>query len=164
MHAYTKLLKVISLTECSTIPYHMKELTTAFNRLCNSTTSPEPNPVEWNSIPLTYIGGINTRTAATQTFQIPSIIPQTAKEILVYVYIVCHYSDAVFVQMKVYTEQSHTRRFEKYLPLQTWHQDAHTMTADNMWFPLTPNRRVYLCLSATVPGSGWGYIFIIGYR
>ena len=165
MHAYTEVPKPSSLTECYTIQFHMKELKTAFNSLCNSTAaSPELNPVEWNSIPLTRIGDINMRTTATQTFQIPSTIPQTAKEILVYVYIIGGRSASIFVQMKVYTEMSHTRRFEKYLPLRTWSQEAHTMTADNMWFPLTPNRRVYLSLSGTTSGNVWGHINVIGYR
>ena len=97
----------------------MREFTTAFNRLCNSTT-PEPNPVEWNSIPLTRIGDINTKTTATQTFQVPSIIPQTAKEILVHAYIVGGSSSPALFHVKVFTEQSPTRRFEKYLYLQTW--------------------------------------------
>ena len=142
----------------------MRELTTAFNRLCNSTTGPESNPVEWNSIPLTRIGDINTKTTATQTFQIPSIIPQTAKEILVHAYIVGGNSSPALFHVKVFTEQSPTRRFEKYLYLQTWNQSAHTMTADNMWFPLTPNRRVYLSLSTTTVGFVWGHIYVIGYR
>ena len=150
--------------ECSTIRFHMRELTIAFNRLCNSTTDPEPNPMEWNSIPLTRIGDINTRTTATQTFQIPSTIPQTAKEVLVYAYIIAGASQSAFIHVKIFTEQSHTRRFEKYLSLQTWNQNAHTMTADNMWFPLTPNRRVYLSLSTIIPGNAAGHIYIIGYR
>ena len=79
-------------------------------------------------------------------------------------YIVGGTSQNALIHMKIFTEQSHTRRFEKYLSVQTWNQNAHTMTADNMWFPLTRNRRVYLSLSTTTVGSLWGHIYVIGYR
>ena len=150
--------------QCSTIQFHVRELHTAFNRLCNSTTDPIPNPEEWESIQLTHIGSINTRTTVMQTFVIPSSsVPQTAREALVYAYIVAGNTDNRSTHVKIFTEKSHSRRFEKYLSLQTWPQNAHTMTVDNMWFPLTTNRRIYVAVTAALGEGTWGNIYITGY-
>ena len=128
-----------------------------------TTTSP-PNPAEWNSIPLEQIGTINLRNRNTQSFLIPSIVPDTAKEILIYVYLKAGYSPSGFTHVKVFTEKSHERRFEKYIPIRTWPQDAHTKTADNMWFPMTQNRRVYVKVLNALSGNVEGHLYVIGYR
>ena len=154
-----------SPTECSTIQFHMKELTTAFNSLCNSITSPKPNPVEWNSVPLTQIGTINLKTTVTQSFPIPSIIPDSAREVLVYVYIATGHNGNAFTHVKIFTEKSHERRFEKYLSIQSYPQSAFAMVEDNMWFPMTQNRRVYVKLTTALSGDNFKRgIFVIGYR
>ena len=144
----------------------MKELKTAFNSLCNSTAAnPEPNPVEWNSVPLTQIGTINLRTTVTQSFPIPSIIPDSAREVLVYVYIATGLNGNAFTHVKIFTEKSQDRRFEKYLSIQSYPQNGFAMVEDNMWFPMTQNRRVYVKLTTALSGDNFiRGIFVIGYR
>ena len=151
-------------TECCTIRFHMRKLNTAFDTLCNSTTDLIPNPEEWESISLAHIGSINTQTTAMQTFVIPSSVPQTAREVLVYAYLLAGSSENRFTHVKIFTEKSHNRRFEKYLSLQTWPQDAYTMTVDNMWFPLATNRRIYVAVTTALGINTSGNIYITGYR
>ena len=154
-------------TTCQNVNTHLTALTAAFNALCNVNTSPAQScncSVEWESISMTQIGTINVRSTNTQSFIIPNTVPSTAREVLVYVYVIKGYSQEYFSQMKIYTESSPTRRFEKYLPIKTYHQDAYSTTSENMFFPMPSNRRVYIRLTNTHPENVHGYVNIIGYR
>ena len=166
---------VDSENECSTMHYHLMQLRGALNRLCDITCTGIPTPavsppedscpVEWESLTLVRLGTINMLSTSTQSFTIPASVPTTAKEVLVYVYVSKGHSTSRFAQMKIYTEASSTRQFVKYLPIQTYPQNAISTVSENMWFPLTTNRRIYISLSATLTGSNLvGYVNIIGYR
>ena len=137
-----------------------------FTVVCDSTAACSAgNPVEWNSVPLTQIGTINTRTTATQTFYIPSIISDSAREVLVYV----HYeagrnSQEISTNVKIFTESNSGQRFEKYIFFKTYPQEAYTATSENMWFPMM-NRRVYAKLTSVLPsGVNAANVYVIGFR
>ena len=66
--------------------------------------------------------------------------------------------------MEVHTEVNTTRKFVKYLSIRTWNQIAFSSVSENMWFPLTSNRRLYVKLSVALTGNLAGYVNIIGYR
>ena len=51
--------------------------------------------------------------------------------------------------MSVYTEDSTTRQFIKYLPIYTYPQSAISTISENMWFPNPSNMRVFVKLSST---------------
>ena len=120
---------------------------------------------EWTSIGLNgYIGQINFNTMSPQSFSIPSIVPHTAQEILVYINIVTSNSQAGYSQIRVYTESSPERRFEKFLAVYTSPQHGHSMVEDNMWFPLTENRKLFIDLNGPVGDIKIDNVFVIGYR
>ena len=120
--------------------------------------------VEWVSFDMIQLGTINMQCTSTQSFVIPSSVPSTAGEVLVYVYAYMGHSQDLLAQMKIYTESIPTRRFEKYITIKTYSQEAYTVASDNMFFPMPSNRRVYVMLSQTLPGNVHGYVNIIGYR
>ena len=151
---------------CPNIQSCLTTLTTAFNTFCNVNTTPAPCscPVEWESMTMTSLGTINMQSTSTQSFVIPTTVPSTAKEVLVYTYVNKGTSQEVFCNMKIYTESSPTRRFEKYLPIKTYNQNAYSTVSENMFFPMPSNRRIYVSLSRTHPGHVFGRVNIIGYR
>ena len=135
---------------------------------CSSTTPPTTwshyHPVNWTSVTKTSIGSSNLQHASTMTFTIPNIIPSSAREVLIFVGASSGYSNrGPYHDLKVFT-QIGTNRYEKYLTLYSYEQSAWNTNSDNMWFPMPPNRRVYL----TVPAAHGNYVnarlFAIGYR
>ena len=170
-------LNLDSENECSKMYYHLMQLRGALNRLydidtciptpaVSPTVSPpeDSSPVEWEPLTLVQLGTINMLSTSTQSFIIPASFPTTAKEVLVYVYVTKGRSSSGFAQMKIYTEASSTRQFVKYLPIKTYNQGAYSTVSENMWFPLTTNRRIYVSVSDTLTGNIVGYVNIIGYR
>ena len=157
----------VSTIQCSTIRYHISVINKLLDGLCGPEPTPEPesNLEEWESIPLTEIGVINLGTTADQVFYIPANVPNTANEVLVYVYVRTGHSRGGFTHVRIYTQKSEGRRFEKYLTNHAYPQDAHTYTADNMWFPLTTERRVHVTVTTAVEIRNTdAKIYVIGYR
>ena len=151
---------------CPNIQSCLTTLTTAFNTFCNNNTTPAPCscPVEWESITMTHLGSINMQSTSTQSFVIPTTVPSTACEVLVYVYVRMGNSGNYLSHMKIYTESSPTRRFEKYLPIQTYPQSAVSTVSENMFFPMPSNRRIYVRLGRSHASWLAGDINVIGYR
>ena len=147
---------------CPNIQSCLTTLTTAFNTFCNPV--PCSCPVDWESMTMTSLGTINMQSTTTQSFVIPTTVPSTAREVLVYTYVNKGRSQEYFSNMKIYTESSPTRRFEKYLAIKTYNQNAYSTVSENMFFPMPSNRRIYVRLSRTHPGHVSGHINIIGYR
>ena len=156
----------VSTVECATIRYHISVIDTLLDGLCGPVPTPEPkNPEEWESIPLTQIGTINLGSTADQPFAIPATVPNTASEVLVYVYVRMGNTHGGLTHVRIYTQKSEDRRFDKYLTNHAYPQDAHTYTADNMWFPLTTERRVHVVVSKAVHTTNTdARIYVIGYR
>lgn len=153
--------------ECATIQFHLTQLNATIQRLCGGGVAPNPPAyqVEWESITLEQIGTINMASTFEQSFIIPSSIPTTAKEVLIYVYAFMGTSSSRTSQMTIHTETSHTRKFKKYLPIRAYNQNAFSSVSENMWFPLTSNRRIYVSLSTALTGTNvFGYVNVIGYR
>ena len=176
----------IAYDACTNIRHYLTQINDQVDQLCTTgttlpttpttppptTCTPPPTPapvqecmcpVEWESISLTRLGTINMGSTSTQSYTIPSTVP-TAKEVLVYIYVYMGTSSSLFSTMEVHTEVNTTRKFVKYLPLRTWSQNAISSVSENMWFPLTSNRRLYVKLSVALTGSLYGFVNIIGYR
>ena len=134
----------------------------------NPPTMPTPqqyySPFNWTSVPLTSIGTSNIKHAQTLSFTIPSVIPSSAREVLVHAGVFSGTSNrGPYHDIKVFT-QIGTTRYEKYLLLYSWNQDAYNTNSDNMWFPMPPNRRVYLTVPAAHGDNAGARLFAIGYR
>lgn len=101
--------------------------------------------VEWTSVPRTLIGSTQLRHIGTQAYDIPSVIPSSAKEVLVLADMQTGYSSPndVIQYVKIYT-QKNSRNFEQYIILRSYHQSAWSTNSDNLWFPMTTGRKVYV--------------------
>ena len=158
--------------ECSDIMSKMEGLKAAIESMCgNSTpTSTSPpiqqyyHPVNWTSVTKKYIGSSNLQHASTMTFTIPNIIPSSAREVLIFVGANIGGSNRGPYQDVIIFTQIGTTRYEKYLTLYSWTQNAINTNSENMWFPMPPNRRVYLTVPARHDRNARVRFFAIGYR
>ncbi len=48
--------------------------------------------------------------------------------------------------------------------LYSWNQNAFNSNSENMWFPMPPNRRVYLTVPEAYGVKAMAFISVIGYR
>ena len=105
--AFLLLLLLVSLVAathdthvCPNVQTSLTTLADAFNTLCNKMTQLTPCscPVEWQSLPMIQIGAIDLRSTSTQSFFIPLAVPSTAREVLVYVYVIMGYSRIIFLR------------------------------------------------------------------
>ena len=154
------MMSVFNTAECSNVLSVIQDLVSGVGKICAS-----PSHIEWTSMKKTFVGKIDTTTAKVQTFKLPDTIPSKAREVLIYAYIksgwviVSGECDAKFFTMK-----NPRTRFEQYLRIVYHRQGAHTVTVDNMWFPLTKDRSLHVSLCHALTGVIEGYAFAIGYR
>lgn len=122
------------------------------------------NSGTWTSVEMTEIGRSHFRHRTTHAFSIPDVIPTTAREVLVYAYFEDGYSSPDQVtHFKVYTEEV-TTKYIKYISIHSYSGYSWAYNSDNMWFPLTSNRRVYIEVPKVTTENVGGYIYVTGYR
>ena len=118
----------------------------------------------WISVPRTRIANFNLDVVGTRSFSLPSFIPSSAVEVLILARVQAHtpgYSTSDYI--KIYT-QANVQRYEKYLYIRSLSgQKAFTVNSDNMWFPATDNRLVFV---ETTQYLSWTNLNldVIGYR
>jgi hypothetical protein len=118
----------------------------------------------WNSVPDTWIGRAPFNRATTYSFDIPSVIPATAHEVLIYARMYSGRSGVhQDLNIKIFTQIGRTR-YEKYMFVALFPQDALTTSTDNMWFPMPTNHRIYVNIPVRRYNSGEVYLSAIGYR
>jgi hypothetical protein len=156
------------------VQQELKQLSEA--SLCGSSTPPpQPAPavvqkchcsppVNWTSVTITSIGSSNVRQTGTLAYDIPSVIPNSAKEILVFASVNVGNSGPDQLHfVKIYTRQAQ-QQYEKYITLHTFSQNAFSTNSDNLWFPMTSGRQVFLELTYAHTGSVTVSLYAIGYR
>ena len=166
-------------TACLEVQLKLKGLSEAVEALCGSSTPPpttaRPTPVvvqqcdcnpavNWTSVPMTSIGSSNARQSGTFAYDIPSVIPSSAKEVLVLASVEVGGSgpDSSHT-VKIYTKENQ-RQYEKYILLHSYHQNAWNTNSDNLWFPMTAGRQVFVQLTRTHTGNVSIRLHAIGYR
>ena len=115
---------------------------------------------KWISVNKT-IGTSTLRQAATLTFIIPSIIPSNASELLIHVTFEGT-SNIPAQNLKIFTQIGSTR-YEKYLFIKS-NGGYPVVNSDSMWFPMPPNRRVYLTTARANREGGEAKLYAIGYH
>ncbi len=87
-----------------------------------------------------------THPGVTQSYSIPRAVPNSAKAVLIYASVQCgHTRPDTFQDITIFTEGLYGYpRYKKYLLVHSYHQKAWSFNSDNMWFPMSPNRRVYV--------------------
>ena len=126
--------------------------------------APSTEPNTWTSVTLTEIGHNDLETPGNYSFEIPSIIPSTASNVLVYLGI--RFGGAitgVSQNFKIFT-QDETRHYEKYLYMLGYYQAAINTNSENMWFPMPADRMVHLTVYRSIGQSCQACIHVIGYN
>lgn len=111
-----------------------------------------------NLFPSTYIG--------TYSHNIPSTIPSSAKEILIHAYIARGAQGSSLglpYGINIYTQQGSDKYLNR-ISIINYRNDAWVINSDNMWLPVTNDRKVYVEIPAQLDGNVWSQIQIIGYR
>ena len=122
------------------------------------------SPYNWTSVPMTTVGSSNFQHAATFSYTIPYVIPSNAREVLVHAGFYTGLSNNGPLQyLKIFT-QIETNRYEQYLMVFSYPQNAFNTNSDNMWFPMPPNRLVHLTVPAATGKNSGVRLFVIGYR
>ena len=103
-------------------------------------------------------------TTNVQTFSLPSSIPATASEVLIYAYFKAGWSKSAAANARFYTQTGARTTYDMYIRVRGYPQSAHTVTCDNMWFPLTAEKTVHVQLSQVMEGNVEGRVNVIGYR
>ena len=145
---------------CSDVQLKLEDLSKAVLAMCESL----PLVVTWTSVPMTLVGFSDLHHSGIMPFDIPSVIPSSAREVLLLASADVGNSAPLETQyLKIYTFQD-GRNFEKYLVFKTYTQYAWSTNSDNLWFPMTPSRQVYVELTNALTGNIGFFLYAIGYR
>ena len=120
---------------------------------------------QWTSVALTSMASPNLRQTGTMAYAIPSVIPNSAKEVLVLTTIHvgnCGPSERVHY-IKLYTQQN-SQQYAKYIVLKSWQNGAWSTNSDNLWFPMTSGRQVFVELTTAHTGNLGMTLHAVGYR
>ena len=164
---------------CVEVRQKLQALSEAVQTMCGSST-PSPttatppsieqqcdcgSAVNWTSVTMTSIGSTNLRHTGTLAYDIPSVIPSSAKEVLVLASVGVGNSGprgrSHFI--KIYTQQG-SHQYEKYIYIMSYPQSAINTNSDNLWFPMTTGRQVFVELSYAHTTNIHFYLHAIGYR
>lgn len=121
--------------------------------------------VNWTSVPMTQIGRSNLQHTGTLAYDIPNLIPNSANEVLILVCARVGYTGPIdrVHYIKIYTEENN-QQYEQYIYIMTYPQVAYSTNSDNMWFPMTSGRQVFVKLSTSHTGNLRLILHTIGYR
>ena len=165
--------------DCVEVQQKLQALSEAVQTMCGSST-PSPttaNPpsveqpcdcgsaVNWTSVTMTIIVSSNLRSTGTLAYDIPSVIPSSAKEVLVLASVHVGTTGPKGRQhyIKIYTQQG-SQQYEKYIYIRSFPQPAVNTNSDNLWFPMTTGRQVFVELTYAHTGYLNFYLHAIGYR
>ena len=102
--------------------------------------------------------------AGTYQHSIPSAIPDTAREVLLYATVFCGQTTPhLNSDIMLYTMEG-DQRFGMYLRMHGWVQSAINTNSDNMWLPMPSNRLLYVQVPATYSGVCGFRLSATGYR
>ena len=121
--------------------------------------------VQWTSIPIEYIADFQLSYSATHTLNIPYAVPSDATEVLVYAVVNVGASGPDSrTNVKIYTQDSDYNRYEKYIAVHPYPQSAWSTNSENMWFPMTNERKFYVDVPRSDEGNSDIKLYVIGYR
>jgi hypothetical protein len=119
----------------------------------------------WTSIPIEYIAKFELTYSATHTLDIPYAVPDSAKEVLVYAVLNVGASgpDSRF-NIQIYTQEDYNHRYAKYIAVHPYPQSAWSTNSENLWFPMTSDRKFYVNIPRSDEGNSDIELYVIGYR
>ena len=104
------------------------------------------------------------RYPGTVSYPIPSVIPSTAKNVLVYAHMYTGINNKVQQHTKIYTQDGNNKRYEKYLYSFSYGRSPNNINSENMWFPMPANRKIYTTLTHSAGTYSALQVFVIGYN
>ena len=129
-----------------------------------NTATSDASDAYWTSIPITYLAKFELSYAATHTVEIPYSIPDSAQEVLVYTVVNVGASGPDSrSNVKIYTQEDY-KTYAKYIAVHPYPQSAWSTNSENMWFPMTSNRKIYVNIPRGDEGNVDIEIYVIGYR
>ena len=122
-------------------------------------------PVNWTSVSTTSFVNAGFQEASIRAFTIPSVIPSTAREVLLYVVIQVGSTGPHFGwdYVQLYTQEKSVK-YTKLLGFATYEQEAWSTNSENMWFPMTTDRQLYVQMFNAYTGHIYFFVSAIGYR
>ena len=168
---------------CLKVQKKLQALSEAVQVLCGSSTPPpttvQPTTaqppvvqpcdcstaVNWTSVPMTRIAYSQLRHTGILAYDIPSVIPSSAKEVLMLASVTVGGTGPAEREhfVKIYTKQD-LKQYEKYILLRTTPHTAYNTNSDNLWFPMTSGRQMFVELTYAHTGQLFFYLHVIGYR
>ena len=150
---------------CRSVQKELAEFQEASDTSCNcGSYVTETVPNTWTSVPRTFIGYTDMQYPGTLSYVIPSVIPSTAKNVLVHATMLTGTANTVSQNIKIFTQDGSDRHYEKYLFSFSYPQNAINTNSDNMWFPMPVNRRIYMTVTHDSGPNCGAYLFAIGYN
>ena len=151
---------------CDTVKERLNQLSEAIQAMCEgSDVGSTIVRNTWTSVPLTRIGQTNMQHPGTLSYVIPSVIPSTAKNVLVYAILKCGgANNGPTHDVKIFTQDGSSTRYEKYLFMESWRQSAINTNSDNLWFPMPANRRIYMTISSNNGNNCFARLNAVGYN
>ena len=154
---------------CKTVQAKLQGLQEAINTLCGEETNVTLPTVRstWKSVAITHFGHTNLRHRGTFSYVIPSVIPSTANNVLIYVTGACgHAPNHVVQHIKIFTQDGSDKHYEKYLYVESYRTVAANTNSENMWFPMPTSRRVFVVINGSDVGSNYCTfnLHVVGYN
>lgn len=134
------------------------------NLTCTTSSICHASPVPWTPVNKTEIGRNDLNTATTLSYDIPTIIPDAAQRVLLYSSTHCGYSsERKHGDIKYYVVVDGIH-YEQFLLMRSYDQVAINTNSDNMWFPMPPNRLIYIEVPVAFPNNCHTVVNVIGYQ
>ena len=119
----------------------------------------------WTSIPITPIAKFELNYPNTRSYSIPYSIPDSAAEVLVYTVINTGASGPDEREnIKIYTQDDYYNVYAKYIAVHPYPQMSWSTNSDNMWFPMTRERKIHVNVPISEEGNADIEVYVIGYR
>ena len=103
----------------------------------------------WTPVPKTSIASevlIHPSSTRYLAYHLPSVIPSSAKAVLIFVTLECGRAHRDITQdVQIFTEgEGGYPHYVKYIYVHSYNQDAWNTSSENMWFPMPANRKIFM--------------------
>ena len=141
-----------------------ERIATAINTSISAISSESATWTPVAKTPISPAEGLTLENATTFNFQIPDIIPLAAREFMVYAIVKCGTSPFQRTGDIIFYVMNNGLRFEKFLYMRSYNQNAWNTNSDNMWFPMPADRLLHVEITVAFPGDCRTLFSTTGYR
>ena len=151
----------------STRPYCFSvcniEKKTGNRRLLKDTFFFHPLSAPWTPVTKIHLGDNYLNTVTTHSYSIPSIIPDTAREVFFHAVVNCRSTSASYNEHVHFYVELNGIRYTQYVYMYAFSGSGINTDSDNTWLPMPSDRLVHI--TTTVPFTNCqAAIQVIGYR